>query len=300
MTGIIFDIQRASYHDGPGIRTTVFLKGCPLRCVWCHNPESYRRKPVLLFSQEKCQMCGACKMACNYDVHSFSEGTHQIDRSQCVLCGDCVEACVYDALEIKGKEMTVDQVFAEIIKDRVFYETSGGGMTLSGGEPLAQPGFSLALLRKCKAEGIQTCVETSGFAAEALFLEFLPEIDVLLFDYKATDPAAHRALTGQTNEQILRNLDLAVQAGKEIYLRCPMVPGVNDTAVHLAGIAALSARYPSIAGIELMSYHNMGAAKNERIGEVALMAELPNATEAQISAWRSQLRALGCDIGGEK
>jgi len=227
-------------------------------------------------------------MACKYGVHSFEGGVHELDRSRCVLCGECVEACLYTALEIKGKEMSVDEVFAEILKDRLFYETSGGGMTLSGGEPLAQPEFSLALLRKCKAEGIQTCVETSGFASESVFQEFLPEIDVLLFDYKATDPEEHLALTGQSNEQILRNLDLAVKASKEIYLRCPLVPGVNDSPAHLAGIAALSSKYPTLAGIEIMPYHNMGTAKNDRIGEAALMADLPNVSDEQKQVWRAQ------------
>lgn len=292
-TGVVFDIQRCSMHDGPGIRTTVFLKGCPLRCQWCHNPESQRRAPELYFMDMRCALCGECVAACPNGCHRVDAEGHAIDREKCTACGRCVEACFTGALEIKGSEMTVERVLQDVLADRAYYERSGGGVTVSGGEPLAQFAFTRELLRRCREEGVHTCIETCGFAPEEHVREIQPLVDHFLFDYKATGEA-HRALTGVDNMGILANLDLLLSLGSAVTLRCPLVPGVNDADEHLMAIAELERKYPKLKGIELMAYHNMGVAKSARIGGDAVL-DLPNATEEQKAEWLKKLRAFGSE-----
>lgn len=190
LNAIVFDIQKFSIHDGPGIRTTVFLKGCPLRCVWCHNPESWRPEPELLFTAAKCSGCRRCAEVCPAGVHSFTaDGRHELDRAACVRCGKCVELCPAEALELCGRSFTVEEVMAEVRKDCIFYENSGGGMTLSGGEPMMQFDFLHALLRLAHKAGLHICLETCGFAAWKQYETILPFVDLFLFDIKTIDPA---------------------------------------------------------------------------------------------------------------
>jgi len=294
--GIVFDIQRCSIHDGPGIRTTVFLKGCPLRCVWCHNPESYSKKPVLFYYDEKCTNCGSCKKVCKHGVHTFTSDGHFIDRSKCTACGRCVDACLTSALEIKGTEMSASDVLKEVLKDKKFFDNSGGGITISGGEPFFQYDFMIKLLKKCVDAGIQTCVETCGLADETDFRKALKYIDVLLFDYKVTDPQLHKKLTGHSNKLILKNLDSAYNAGKKIYLRSPLVPGYNVDETHFDGIAKLSRKYPDLAGIEIMPYHNMGESKAQRSGIEPSMPNMESVSDEQKAKWEKLLERKGCKL----
>lgn len=264
---IVFDIQKFSLHDGPGIRTTVFLKGCPLRCVWCHNPESWRAEPELLFTSAKCTGCRRCAEVCPAGVHTFAvDGRHKLDRAACVRCGKCVELCPAEALELCGRLLSVEEVMTEVRKDRVFYENSGGGMTLSGGEPMMRPEFTFILLDAAKKEGIHTALESCGFAPREEFERILPVTDLFLFDIKTMDEAKHLRLTGRDNRLILSNLEFLSGAGAEIVLRCPLVPGLNDTFGELAGIGELAERLPAVREIQLEPYHPLGVSKSERLG----------------------------------
>ena len=291
--GIVLDVLRCSVHDGPGIRTTVFFKGCPLSCIWCHNPESQSREPVLAFNAQKCVCCGACAEACAGGVHEVTAQGHVVDRARCIACGRCVAACPAGALEIKGRAMTVDEVMAVVKKDMEYYRASGGGITLSGGEPMAQPGFATEIASEARRREIHTVLETSGMAPAERYREIQPWIDLVLFDYKGTDPELHARHTGVSNVRILENLDLLYRAGARIQLRCPLVPGLNDGDEHLEGIAALGRRYPNLAGIELMPYHNMGNEKARRAG-VPVALDQPNADPADRERWLKRLEELGC------
>jgi len=273
MIGRIFDIQRFSTHDGPGIRTTVFLKGCPLRCLWCHNPEGLSPDPQLSFSPEKCIGCGNCVALCPNHVHRLEpsgEGVvHVLNRERCRLCGTCANACVAGATEIVGRNVAVAEVMGEVLADRAFYGFSGGGLTLSGGEPMLQFDFSEALLRAAKGQGLHCCVETSGFAPRRHFESLLGLVDLFLYDYKETDPERHIEYTGVPNDLILENLRGLHAWGAQIALRCPIIPGLNDHEDHFAGIAALARQMPNLERIELVPYHPLGRGKIERLGMAA-------------------------------
>lgn len=317
-TGTVFDIQRSALLDGPGIRTAVFVKGCPLRCIWCHNPESQRTQPEIMFFGERCVGCEKCVEVCPVKAHKIemidgtateifndtgndigakgnANFTHIFNPKICTTCGKCVEACTNDSIDLKGKSMTAEEVFKIVIKDTSFYEASGGGITVSGGEPLSDYNvkFVRELLQMCCDKGINTCIETCGFVPEEVFESFFPLVDIFLFDYKATGSEKHKELTGVSHELILANLDRAYVTGKKIILRCPMVPGVNDTDEHLAAIAELDNRYPNLCGIEIMAYHNMGVAKHERLGTKPL-CDLPNTAQKIKDTWLTKLHELGC------
>ncbi len=294
-SGIVFDIQRASLHDGPGIRTTVFLKGCPLRCIWCHNPEANRLKPQLFFYNERCITCGDCVPACQHSVHRVNNNVHFIDYEKCLSDANCVKACNQHALKIVGSHMTVADVMQEVLADRSFYERSGGGLTLSGGEPMMQFPFSLDLLKAAKKNGIHTCLETSGFSAQEKFEEILPHVDLFLFDYKITGRDEHRLYTGVSNESILSNLNFLYQRQKSIVLRCPIIPQINDTQIHIKAVAELSLKYPKLAGIELLPFHDMGNCKRASIGVPTTLDGLKSTLPETTSHWLQTIHDLGCD-----
>jgi pyruvate formate lyase activating enzyme len=301
MTGTVFDIQKFSIHDGPGIRTTVFLKGCPLRCRWCHNPESNLRTPQISFTPSRCIGCGFCFQRCPQHAHAMQGDQHALDRSLCRACAACTEKCYAEAIEVIGREMTVEEVLKEVLKDRPFYETSGGGMTLSGGEPLLQAEFCAALLGRAKEERLHCCLETSGFAPYASIELLRPYTDLFLYDVKETDPERHRQFTGVPNELILANLQRLHDAGAPILVRLPLIPGTNDTPANFAGIAALARQIPHVRGFEIMPYHRLGEGKLERLGLDAaerIVAETP--TRETVEQWIAALLALGVPVINER
>jgi pyruvate formate lyase activating enzyme len=264
-TGLIFDVQRFCTHDGPGIRTTVFLKGCPLRCAWCHNPESQRRYPELLYGRSLCIDCDSCAHVC-----PTGEGREKLlpggDRDGCDDCLRCFEVCPSGAIELAGQERSVGEVLATVLKDSVFYEESGGGLTLSGGEPLAQFPFSHALLRAARAAGIHTTVETCGYGPMEFFEDVAPFVDLFLWDIKETDPDLHRQWTGVSNDRILANLHRVAALGRPIRLRCVLVAGVNDRRRHALAVARLADSLPTCRGIDVLPYHGCGGGKLESLG----------------------------------
>ena len=269
--GMVFDIQRFSLHDGPGIRTTVFLKGCPLRCLWCHNPESQDRRPELSFLQEKCIGCGWCFQQCPSGAHRAEGGRHILDRGQCIRCGKCAERCYSGALTMIGKEMNADEVIAEVSKDKSFYENSGGGMTISGGEPMEQFEFTRRLLAEAKKSGLHTCLDTCGFAPVKEYLELLPMVNLFLYDLKETNPDGHLEYTGVPLEPVLDNLAALDRAGAAIVLRCPVIPGLNDRREHFRAIASIAAGMANLREINLIPYHPLGESKLKRLGRNSIL-----------------------------
>lgn len=287
---LIFNIQRFSVNDGPGIRTNVFFKGCPLNCLWCHNPESKSTKPDLGFIASKCIGCGHCLTQCPGHCHTMENGEHVIDRSKCLACRACERFCA-GALEIMGREMTVDEVLGEVMKDEIFYKTSNGGMTVSGGEPMIQFPFITELLRAAKEKGLTCCMETCGFVAWARFEEIMPYVDLFLYDIKETDPARHREYTGADNALILENLRKLDGAGAKTVLRCPVIPGLNDRADHFAAIAHLADSLKNVQGIDVEPYHPLGKTKCENLGRDYPLADLSFPDKAQIQAWIGEIAA---------
>jgi len=269
-TATIFDIQRNSFVDGPGIRTTVFFKGCNLKCAWCHNPESQACKPQLMFYKEKCMNCGKCKEVC---PHHFEN---------CDLCGKCTFYCPVDARKVCGEEYTVDEVFAEVIKDKAFYETSGGGVTFSGGECMLQNDFLYDILKKCKENSIHTVVDTAGHIAFKCFEKILPYTDLFLYDVKTFDRQIHKNYTGVDNELILNNLKRLFEIGAKIWIRIPVISGVNDNAKEMQKIKEFLRKCGKPEKIELLPYHAMGENKYCAIGKEPHIFNVPDSKKMRL------------------
>lgn len=296
---VITNIQGFSIHDGPGIRTVVFLKGCPLSCRWCANPECLSRRPQMGFIEGLCRNCGKCLEACPNGA--IRQAGHRIDYSRCEACGKCRDACFYGALVRYGEYMTLEQVWDAVRRDKMFYDESGGGVTVSGGEPLLHPEFVRDLFELCRSEGIGTCIETCGWAGPEALSEVIPSTDHFLFDLKHMDPDAHQRYTGRTNAPILKNAEMLLERGADVLFRQPLVPGVNDsveniraTARFLTGLGAKAAR------LELMPLHRMATAKYQALN-LPCSAEGPGiAEDGQVEAARRLYIECGIDCSISK
>ena len=292
MTGRIFDIQRFSIHDGPGIRTTVFFQGCPLRCRWCHNPEAMTTQPSLFFTESHCLHCQACVVVCPEGVHGVEPDSHLLDRDACLVCGKCADACPSGALEVAGREWTLDEVAELVLRDKVFYDTSGGGVTLSGGEPLLQAEFGAALLERLRAEGLHAVVDSSGQGAPEAVRLLHPLTDLWLFDLKHCDPAAHREATGLGNQRILSNLRLLDELGAKVMGRVPLIPGINDGGDNLQALAKLVRGLSCLNEVRILPYHQFQSDKYRRLGLEYPGESIPLPDEAQVAAFASRLAEL--------
>lgn len=260
LTGTVFNLQRYCLHDGPGIRTTVFLKGCPAHCWWCHNPESQSELPEIACSQDRCISCDACLLACHDDAGP---------REACTLCGACADACPTGARDMVGRAMTAGEVMAALLKDRMFFEESGGGVTFSGGEPLCQPAFLRELLKECRRHEIHSAIDTAGLCATETLAEIAPLADLFLFDLKCADGARHLEGTGVGNGIVLDNLRRLSQLGARIWIRIPVIPGFNDNRQEMEKMARLAAGTAGVRQVWLLPYHGNWAAKPARFGKGA-------------------------------
>jgi pyruvate formate lyase activating enzyme len=296
--GVVFNIQRASFHDGPGVRTTVFLKGCPLSCPWCHNPESLAHAPEVIIDPARCLSCGSCRDACPRPA-PLPAGA-RLGAGGCLACRACADACPTGARQVAGNQWRLGELLAELRRDRLAYDTSGGGVTFSGGEPLVQAPFLLACLEACRRAGLRTAVDTCGFAHRDTVVAVAAATELLLWDVKHLDEERHLALTGAPLAPILANLAAAARAGVPIWLRVPVVPGLNDDPANLAAVARLAARTPNVRRVSLLPFHRTGAGKLARLGRSDAMAGVREPTAARMRDLAALLAPAGIEtrIGG--
>jgi pyruvate formate lyase activating enzyme len=320
--GTIFDLKKYSINDGPGIRTTVFFSGCPLSCLWCHNPESQSLTAELLYRAGRCLLCGACIESCPegaisletenqpMDFTDYASG-HEIvlkpsveihvqriftDRGKCTRCQTCIATCYSGAREFSGREVTVKEVMAEIEREIPFYDESHGGVTFSGGEPLMQPGFLAALLKACREQEIHTTVDTSGFANWNVLEQIRGDVDLFLYDLKHMDSIRHREVTGVPNERILENLRRLIAAGAKCIVRIPLIPGINDDEKNLLESGKFLASLPHIEGVELLGYHDIAQAKYEALGLKYALVGTRLPTEREMCNAADVLRSFGLNV----
>ena len=289
--GTVFNIQKFSVNDGPGIRTTVFLKGCPLDCIWCHNPESKSSKPEIMYDTNKCIGCGACVNLCSENCHIITENKHIFQRANCTSCGKCAEGCMVEALEKAGNVKTVAEVIDEVLKDKAFYENSGGGMTISGGEPMFQFEFTYELLKEAKKQGIHTCIETCGFSKEENYRKIADLVDIFLFDYKETNGVKHKEFTGVDNTLILSNLKMLDSIGAKIILRCPVIPTLNDNVEHFNGIAETANSLKNILEVNIEPYHPLGSGKAQMLSKEYVLKDLTFPENETVEEWIKYISA---------
>ena len=297
---MVFDVKRYTLHDGPGIRVTIHLKGCPLSCLWCHNPEGRLPMPQVLFRGERCIACGACINACPKGAISLSRGAFLTDVNLCLGIGACVDVCPSGARELCGKETSVDDVMAHILRERIFFEQSGGGVTLGGGEPFHQPDFAIAILRECRRREIHTAVDTCGFVSRSVLMEAVPLTDLFLYDIKHMDPEKHLEYTGVDNEVILSNLEKLGEAGAQIHARIPFIPGLNTDGKNLRSAGAFLRGVKGVAKVNLLPYHSAAEAKHRRWDVEYKLKGLSAPSEDMLKKGAAILESYGLkvEIGG--
>ena len=295
-TGIIFDLKRFSIHDGPGIRTTVFLKGCPLSCAWCHNPESQQSSPELIIRPERCIGCGACLDVCPEGAISTSNNLYFTDRQLCKVCGACVEICFAEAREIIGREMTADEVIEEVLQDKAFFDQSGGGVTFSGGEPLYQPNFLEALLKLSKKNNLHTTLDTCGYAHQDIIKQLLPNIDLVLFDVKIIDNRLHQQYTGVSNNQVKENLSFLVMNDKNVIIRYPVLPGINDSEEKIRKLGEYIKGLNRKIQVDLLPYHELIGDKYSRLDRHFMTENWRTPTGEEMQKIQGNLSAFGLEV----
>ena len=294
LIGNIIDIKHLAVHDGPGIRTTFFFKGCPLRCRWCHNPESQGAAPELGLLQHRCIKCRKCAAICS--LHTFdAEGNHHIDRARCIHCNKCVENCPVNALERYGRTIPLEEAFAEAMRDESFYRANSGGVTVSGGEPLLQSDFVYALLEKLHQHSIHTAVDSCGAVPWSSFEKVLPVTDLFLFDLKHPDPAEHLRATGMTNTLLLENLQKLDKNAKPVEIRIPLIPGYNNTAEALAGFANIISGLHNVTSVSVLPFHR-ARFKYQAIGQSEPLEDLEPCTVAEADAVRDFFRKNNINV----
>lgn len=299
--GVVFNVQRFSLQDGPGIRTTVFLKGCPLTCQWCSNPESQIGTPQLALFKTKCDRCGNCVYTCPEHAICFdNRGSVSLNRKHCTLCGECAQICFPKALILYGEQMTVGELLEVVVRDKIFYQSSGGGITVSGGEPLMQPLFVSNLFEACHREGISTCLDTCGYASHEVVEHVLPLSDVVLFDLKHMDPRTHRRLTGKSNNPILANAKLAAKLAAKsntlLVFRLPLVPGINDSLENLRQTAGFIRSLDGyVADLDILPYHRLGMGKYEALGRRYSLKKVQSLKPERLAWVKSIFQGIGVD-----
>lgn len=294
--GKVFNIMKYSIHDGPGIRTTVFLKGCPLSCWWCHNPESQEKSDQLILFPSRCIDCKACIDACKQNAIKEINGMVITNLKECTHCGDCVKVCYAEAREMTGKTMTVDEVVTEVLKDKDFFQQSKGGVTFSGGEPLMQPSFLIALLKEMKKLGIHTTIDTCGFASKDIIGEVSQLADLFLYDLKHMDSDKHEKYTGVPNNIILENLKLIRELNKEIYIRIPIIPAINDTKEDLEAFRDFIKTLPNVKMVSLLPYHKIGREKYNRLGKPYKMLGVEEPTKEAMDFAVNIIKSCGVNV----
>lgn len=294
--GYIFDVRRFSIHDGPGIRTTVFFKGCPLHCLWCHNPESQLFSPELMILSNRCIGCGACSAVCPYGAISEVDGVWVTDRKKCVVCGKCGEVCYADGRQIVGEQKSADEIMKIIDQDKAFYLESNGGVTFSGGEPLAQPDLLQELLEQCKARGYHTALDTSGNAAWGVIEPLLDKLDLILFDLKLMSSDLHRHYTGAGNELILSNLRELAKRMVSVWIRVPIIPGVTDGEANLSAMAEFLSELKPQTRVFLLPYHHVATTKYANVGHDYKLEPTHIPTEAEMTALDYYFKQAGIPV----
>jgi pyruvate formate lyase activating enzyme len=293
---MVFDIKKFSLHDGPGIRTTVFLKGCPLNCVWCHNPESLSPNQQIVFHSDRCIQCGDCVAVCPNNAISINQQSIIKTTTGCDYCGKCVEVCPANAWQLIGRKSTSEQIMEEVLRDVPFFEESGGGVTISGGEPLMQIGFLKSLLASCKQHGLHTAVDTCGFVNYENFETVLPLVDLFLYDLKIINSDKHRKFTSVDNTLIKSNLRRLIEDGKIVNVRIPIIPGVNDDDENILETIQYLKEIEFISEIDILPYHNIAASKYDRLGKEYALGQLPPPTPEEMQEIKLKFKARGYSV----